>query len=411
MAVTATSNGARRDRVGRGEGWRTSLRDQVVDVLRCAHVLSPNGSGAVAEPPADHRAARGALAAAWEQAMAAMAVAVADPDAEPDAADIIPLLRRIKEADEALVRLDIEHRDALFHKVRDGLNMLSDITTTAALVARVPSAVCSLGFDRAIISRVEDSLWIPESVAVERDPGWADAILEAGRTSQVSVTGTLPEAEVVRRRVSVLVDDVQRREGVHRPIAEASLSRSYAASPIVAGGRVVGFLHADCYYVGRKLDDTDREVLATFAEGLGQALGRTIVLDRVGAVRAELDAVSGQLASPLPTGQWSPMTPPGPMPAPAGGEDRGAAGRGRSGELTPSAAFAKAELTRRELEVLRHMAAGDTNARAARRLVISEGTVKSHVKHILRKLGAANRAEAVSLWWRMENERRSGASA
>ena len=35
-----------------------------------------------------------------------------------------------------------------------------------------------------------------------------------------------------------------------------------------------------------------------------------------------------------------------------------------------------------------------------RRLVIAEGTVKSHVKHILRKLDAANRAEAVSRWLR-----------
>jgi DNA-binding NarL/FixJ family response regulator len=53
-------------------------------------------------------------------------------------------------------------------------------------------------------------------------------------------------------------------------------------------------------------------------------------------------------------------------------------------------------LTRREADVLRHVALGETNAQIAHRLFVSEGTVKSHVKHILRKLGAANRAEAVS---------------
>jgi DNA-binding NarL/FixJ family response regulator len=44
------------------------------------------------------------------------------------------------------------------------------------------------------------------------------------------------------------------------------------------------------------------------------------------------------------------------------------------------------------------MAAGDTNTRIATRLVLSEGTVKTHVRSILRKLGAANRAEAVTRW-------------
>jgi DNA-binding NarL/FixJ family response regulator len=53
-------------------------------------------------------------------------------------------------------------------------------------------------------------------------------------------------------------------------------------------------------------------------------------------------------------------------------------------------------LTAREAEVIELVSAGATNNEIASALVISESTVKSHVKHILRKLGAANRAEAVS---------------
>jgi DNA-binding NarL/FixJ family response regulator len=45
----------------------------------------------------------------------------------------------------------------------------------------------------------------------------------------------------------------------------------------------------------------------------------------------------------------------------------------------------------------------------AQELVISEGTVKSHVKHILRKLRVANRAEAVSRYLHMiQREKRAG---
>jgi DNA-binding NarL/FixJ family response regulator len=51
--------------------------------------------------------------------------------------------------------------------------------------------------------------------------------------------------------------------------------------------------------------------------------------------------------------------------------------------------------------VLELVADGATNAGIADRLVIAEGTVKSHVKSLLRKLHVANRAEAVSRYHRI----------
>ena len=59
-------------------------------------------------------------------------------------------------------------------------------------------------------------------------------------------------------------------------------------------------------------------------------------------------------------------------------------------------------LTRRELEVVAMLAEGETNARIAQRLVVSEDTVKSHVKHILRKLGVHNRSQAVSCYFQAQ---------
>lgn len=60
------------------------------------------------------------------------------------------------------------------------------------------------------------------------------------------------------------------------------------------------------------------------------------------------------------------------------------------------AARSETDLSPREREVLLHLAQGRTTAQIAQQLVISSSTVKTHVHHILRKLEAANRTEAVA---------------
>ena len=54
------------------------------------------------------------------------------------------------------------------------------------------------------------------------------------------------------------------------------------------------------------------------------------------------------------------------------------------------------QLTRRETEVLEMLAVGRSNQAIATQLVVSLDTVKKHVSHVLEKLGAANRTEAVA---------------
>ncbi|MDP9314122.1 MAG: response regulator transcription factor [Chloroflexota bacterium] len=66
----------------------------------------------------------------------------------------------------------------------------------------------------------------------------------------------------------------------------------------------------------------------------------------------------------------------------------------RQGNGAPTEATVN--LTDRELEVLRLLANGATDRQIADRLVIAESTAKKHVQHILRKLRARNRAEAVA---------------
>jgi DNA-binding NarL/FixJ family response regulator len=54
-------------------------------------------------------------------------------------------------------------------------------------------------------------------------------------------------------------------------------------------------------------------------------------------------------------------------------------------------------LTEREVDVLRHVARGSRNRDIAQRLFISEQTIKGHMKHIMDKLGAGDRTQAVAL--------------
>jgi len=54
-------------------------------------------------------------------------------------------------------------------------------------------------------------------------------------------------------------------------------------------------------------------------------------------------------------------------------------------------------LTEREVEVLQQVAGGNKNRDIANKLFISEETVKVHIKHIMEKLGAADRTLAVAI--------------
>lgn len=54
-------------------------------------------------------------------------------------------------------------------------------------------------------------------------------------------------------------------------------------------------------------------------------------------------------------------------------------------------------LTTREIEILQQIAEGHRNRDIAERLFISEGTVKVHIQHIMGKLGASDRTQAITI--------------
>jgi two-component system nitrate/nitrite response regulator NarL len=76
------------------------------------------------------------------------------------------------------------------------------------------------------------------------------------------------------------------------------------------------------------------------------------------------------------------------------GQTRGEAPRSPSHEQRPGGG---ADLTRRELEVLAGMSNGRSNSQIGADLYLSEDTVKTHARRLFRKLGAADRAQAVAI--------------
>jgi len=56
------------------------------------------------------------------------------------------------------------------------------------------------------------------------------------------------------------------------------------------------------------------------------------------------------------------------------------------------------DLTKRQLQVIRYIAEGDTNKQIALKLGLSHQTVRRHVYNLMKKLNARNRAHAVAIY-------------
>jgi DNA-binding CsgD family transcriptional regulator len=266
---------------------------------------------------------------------------------------------------------------------RGATNALLDVmvefrgaSTARALLDQAPEAISRLGFDRVLISRISEGIWMPESMFVRRDPQWALAIMQAGQDQPTTVDSVV-ETDVVAMASNLVVDDVQSHPRVCRPIAEISRSENYGVAPIVLDNTVIGMLHADCFLQGRNVHREECTALAAVAETLGAHLSRLLLLEHLEALR---QARSGAL--------WANATPTRRMSLPDGLEQLG----DRAISDPP------AQLTERERDVIRLMADGETNYGIARHLHITEGTAKTHVSNILHKLNASNRAQAVSRW-------------
>jgi DNA-binding CsgD family transcriptional regulator len=195
---------------------------------------------------------------------------------------------------------------------------------------------------------------------------------------------------MIRRRAAVLLDEIAAQRSIVAGRDAPTPLAAHVACPVVVGERVVAFLYAGRSDHADGVDALDRDALRWFAEGVAELYERAVL---TGRLRAQRDHVR-QLASSA-TAVMTELCESEIELHIATNDDGAVASTATTLFVAPERRL-DSLLTRREMEVLALMAAGVSNAGIADRLVIAEGTVKSHVKHILRKLRAANRAEAVA---------------
>ena len=327
-----------------------------------------------------------ALQGGVEDLVAAHQAVAAALEADPTDADLRALARRLAE-EGSLARL------RALERVRTAIGRLADAGPVSEIVERAPAeAAGALELDRVLLSRLEEGWLVAEALHWAGDERAAEHTLAQLRAAPAQIGYPLVEAELLRRRRTAIVAAGEGEPATHHAHWEIMRWDGYLAAPVIMDGRVVGFLHGDRARGGAPLRTVDRDALARFAEGFSEVYERAVLRRRLRIERQELRRIASW--ADARTAELS----DGAIDL---AHDRQVA-EGDEGDRPPAARSALRDLlTPREIDVLEHLVKGETNAEIARTLVVSEGTVKFHVKNILRKMNASNRAEATSRYMRL----------
>lgn len=305
-----------------------------------------------------------------------------------DSMELVGLLTQLRRLEKVVDGFTASLASRARRRTAQAIVGLARCNSTDELVHSVPSAIGLLGFDRAVFSLVTGDSWTPLSFHSRIDPSAAEGLLDRLRDDAYR----LPKSAREVRSAQVSSDTMRRHTDPHEGYVlwQQSRSKSFWVVPILERAKVVALVHADCYFQDRLPSKIEVGALHALCEQLGHALSSRRALDRWAeafssgpsefvsrrSVSQAIERRSNRTDSTI-------LTPNADMDEADGVVSRTAA---------------DTQLSHRELDVVRLMAEGLTNGQIGRRLMITEGTVKSHVKRILRKTGSANRAEAVAIW-------------
>jgi DNA-binding CsgD family transcriptional regulator len=323
-------------------------------------------------------------ARALRQLIDACLTALREAHASPGRrAEVATLLSQAARLANSLSEQTMCRRARQLAECQRGLARLREHTTTAGLIDSVcDELVQSLGFKRTMLARVEGGMWRPwKGNATMLGERWVQDWIEQA----IPLDDLTLETRLLHERRPALILDTD-VPGIASMVHAAGV-HSYVVVPIMPGGQVVGFFHADHGPEGRACDETDRDVLWAFAEGFGHLYERTTLLEQLHTRTEQVRSTVAALTRAMDELTNADLSLVADTPS---GDERTVVAERITVRLE--------RFTSRELEVFDLMVAGAGNADIAERLAITVGTVKSHVKNILAKLGVLNRSQAIALY-------------
>jgi DNA-binding NarL/FixJ family response regulator len=248
--------------------------------------------------------------------------------------------------------------------------------TSTMLTVGCEEAAAVSGLERTVISGVTDR---PQRLTVSATHGVDD--LETGRDDQVY---GLSRAELAAMASATPIM-VRTPPTPAEPTVGSLLGHPHVVTPIVHAEKVIGLLHA-AHGDGRTIDEAAVAGLSAFASMLS-ALWYCAAIES--SWRDHLVALQQSVTENLERLTVGPDDDLGTL------DTGGARVKDRDPHNRRDDQLEGRSLTPRERVVLEHVLEGAGNREIAEELVLTVETVKSHVKRILRKLGATNRAELI----------------
>ena len=283
-----------------------------------------------------------------------------------------PLTEFLQAQVEARVMRDC-HVGNVVRSLTVGIRRMKKAGSLQGLGRQACTELCdALGFDTALLSFVEDDGFVVEE---------SDHSL--GGPTVIRRRGCVAERYCIRFRDTVRTndDDMSPAPGYSDLLG----SVHYLVAPIIAESRVVALLHVSRGSEGG-LSARDIDVLDTFASAYSLLHERMLKTERVQQQRTSIARAAARLTEEADR-----------IAAAAISLDVEHDNRVEPPTIAPDSALA-ATLSDRERQVFERLVLGASNAEIADDLVITVETVKTHVKRILRKIGAINRSEAIALY-------------